>query len=665
MKKSITITVLLLLPQLVLGANAAYYKERGDTERTQRNRLEAIEWYKKSIRANKNYVPALTALGSILRQRGDTPSSLRYLRQAHKLEPKNEEVIVELARTYLKQNNLRQTRAIVGKGLALSPYKADFNYLIARVYVKEKRQYLAKRKLESIIKSNPGHYLSFIGLGEIYLKEKRYRRAERAFKKARLIQPENPEVFVKLADIKLHQIIDQKEDLLFDAPLKSNTFQEPINLLLNAKGFDNSLVEANMLLAKIYALSGSCSEADPYLRTVLAENERHYTALYYQGYCNHKKALSIYPRLLRQNGNDETTRFAYEQYLLKARKKRTHPDILAAARAHYRRGQNLTSAYRQVQALFEYRWAINLYPSFIKPHERLLNHYRSQRDFINIKNQLIFLRKNTGKVRYQDMYEQYIQQRRSKLFVREGISDPTQVKNPTGLFVFHFRPVDPLSNYPDAGAAISEKLIFALKDKGRLYAFSDLVRNQLYRSLKQANYFGNGGYYNGRQGKYIRNQLKELANRPSSIATRLDLNTLKYSPLKYAISGSYEEIPGGLRVNMNLVNLETGLVLSKKSMSSKGRGYLRNIAIKLADHIFRVIPFSGRVLKLSKNGALVNLGKRDGLNRRSRLSVHRNGQKVADLNISRLDIDILWARTRKFDSIYRIKAGDEVRVRLR
>lgn len=634
---------------------AGYYKKKGDQELTQRNTLAAIDYYRKSLQVNPNYGPALTAIGSLSRETGDLTASLDYLQRAHKVQPGSKETIIELAKTWLAFNETARASEILDKGLSEHPQNVDYNYLKAEVYLLQGRPYLAQKKLNQILKMHPDHYESFLTSGKLYLRQKRFDAASEMFSKARLIRPESPETFIEMARVHIDKIIQQKDDLLYDNPGAENLFQPAIEVLMNAKGFDNYYVPANIMMARIYALTSECEKALPYLESVFAVNRQHYEALYYAGYCDKQRSLSLYPQMLKAKPDDEITRYIYEKNMINILPRREHPDIMAAVRLHFNRGQDLNSADRLVQGTYEIRYSRMLFPEFLPAVEFMFNHYRSQNDFYRMTQELNFLRRETGKTYYQDLYEKSIVRRREKLYYIEGFKNPVHVKERTKLFVFYFKPVKPLGAYPDAGMAIADKLLFALEGRGRVEVLPVKMREKMMKEVQRLRRFGFGGYYSARAGMLVQ-KLSESGFAEASSEN----NLLSRSPLRYAVAGDYSILSDGMRIEMKLIDMQTGRRFGEQVFTARGRGFLRKIAIAAADHIYEQIPYYGKIIKISRNGAVINLGKREGLTEKSRLQVMRNGTAVVTLKIRELDVDMVWATPVKNDEIYYVRKGDIV-----
>lgn len=636
------------------GYSAHYYKSRADAERTQKNRLLAIEFYKKSLGKNPDFVPSLTALGSILREIGALDDSRFYLERAYELNASNKEVLLELAATALEQNDLKFSEKIIREGLKLSPDDPDLGYLQAEIHLRNNRIHLARQKILWVLKSYPAHPGSLVALGNVYLAQNRYKEAKEAFTKARLAQPERPDIFIAMAAVSFAHILEREGEEIFNNPVNYDLFREPENYLINAREYDSHYVAANLFLGKIYAITNRCKEAIKYFKFVLEINRNHLGAHYMLGYCDPAGSIKDYQALLKRNQNNEILRFALENNLTQHAPRRENQMLLELAKEHYRHARNLMKVNMNHKANFEMNWARYLYPSYIPVHKELLQYYRIRRDFVKIGEELDYLRKMTGDILYQDLYEVFIEKRKEKLYYREGIMNPQEHKTLTPLYVFRFRPENFLGNYPDAGDAIARKLIFALQTKGRMNILTGLQRREIQERLRDDSFFGHGLYYNARSGRIVKEYYhKELGNKEQAPAR-------KY--MRYVIEGTYRELPRGLEVSAHIIDLETGIAMAPLRMRAVGRGYIRDIVLMLSDHIYRNIPFHGEIIKVSNNGVIVNLGAREGVEVGAPLGVYRNGEKLLELKVDILDTDILWAKAEDLTDIYRVQPGDLILI---
>ncbi len=637
---------------------AHFYKERADVERMRNNIRSAIQNYKKAILKNKNYLSALIALGDLLREVGSLDDSMIYLNKAYEIAPNNQEAISGLVKLFLAQNKIKEAEKYVNKGIKIDPYHTELNYLKAMIYSQRGMFYLAKNKLNAVLNLDPGYYKALIGLGNIQAKEKKYVKAYQYLRQAQSIEPEKPDVFLEMAKTKLRQITDQKESLLFDEPLDIGLFQDAISYLQNGNSYTPDHIQTNLLMGKIYSLLNKCQQASTHLSNVLNIHDEHFEALYYKGFCDPKASLSVYPKILSNRKNDEITTFHLQKNLLEQIPRRENPRIMEHVKDHFQQSKQFGALSEQGKSLYELRWAVYLFPRYLKAHVEFLNHYRINADFVRLQKTLDILRRFTGNAKYQDMYEQFIQRRRGKLYYREGIHSPIDVKSSTPLFVFYFRPTNPYGAYPDAGRAVAEKLSFALSHKGRIYILPKNKLDSIYSLLIQQNYFGLGGYYNSSLSSMVKQKADEFLSQRSEEYPQQYL--FKKKELRYIIDGSYSELPQGLKVDIRLIDLHSGLSIYETSASSQGKGYITNIVVYLTNQIYNAIPFEGKIIKVKSNGVLVNLGIRDGIEKNKALYVMKNGRITKELTIHTLDTDIAWAKFKDSSDYYDLKIGDTI-----
>ncbi|MDH4200240.1 MAG: tetratricopeptide repeat protein [Spirochaetia bacterium] len=628
---------------------AQKFKDMADAYRVQKNKLSAVEYYKKSLQKNSQFVPTLVAIGTLMREFGSYPESKEYLQKARKLDPNDKNSLLELIKTEIVMGDIAGSEELLKKGLEQFPQEPDFDFLQAKIYLVKSQYYLAEKKLTHVIRNNPGHLDSHITLGDLYLREKRYQQSRDEFEKARLIDPENPLVFTGLFSVNFESVLDSEGSEIFQKNSDMSIFSDSIDYLLNAKEYDNDYIPANLLLGKIYAQGNKCEKAKQYLDSVLKINPDHIIARYYLGYCFPSKYLEMYRDILDKNQNNEILRYSYERNLYIYSPRRENKYLLDMARVHYDQGSGLFKTHMTNQGVYEMAWAAFLYPSFISAHKELLDHYRNIRDYVKMGDEMKFLKQVTGEVKYQDMYEMLVEKRKEKLHYREKIYRPEEYKTPTPVFVFHFMPGNFLGDFPDAGEALAEKLVFALQETGRVQVLSGSQREEIFKKLIIKDGFGKGIYYNAISGKRVLDYMRQNFTGDSNY-------------IRYAITGSYQEIAEGLDVKAEIIDLETGISFAPFHVKSAGRGFVRDIATKLADHIYQNIPFHGQIIKISSNGVIINLGEREGIIRDTILGVYRDGEKTAELGISTLDTDILWAKSENFMDIYKMQPGDLIKI---
>jgi len=633
--------------------NAQYYKNKGDTELTLKNRMGAINYYNKSIQKNPDYVPALLALSAILHEIGSSNEAKEYLNKAKKIDKNNINIYRLLVQINLDENDLNNAQNNLNDAFLISKNDADLNYLQSEIYFKFEKYYLAETKLKSIIKINPGHALSRILLARIYIDTGRLELAEKELEKSRLIDPENPYVMLLLAENSFQKVMVQQQADIFENKISISDIAPTIAILNNLLEYDPGYIPANLTMAKLYLLFNECDKARDYLDRVLNLNSNNISAKYFSSHCNPKDSMDVLAKILKFNENNEIVRYYYEHNLITYSSRRENNSLLDLAREHYSLGKSLFMVNLNKQAVFEISWASYLYPSYYLPHEELLKYYRSKKDYVNMYEELDYLRRVSDNSYYKDFFELMIEKRREKQFYKEGIVKPEELKTLTPLVVFQFKPLDLIGNYPNAGEAVAEKLTFALRQSGKVNVLSQRDHDQLYAKLNK-NSLINGLFFNSQNSQIVYDYYqKEYILKDNSPSREF---------AKYIVDGSFQELTDGISVTASIIDLQTGHAIATKNVTRSGRGYLRNVALLLADFVYENIPFQGKLIKISNQKILINLGSRDGITEKTKLKIERNGNLLFKAKVTTLDLDILWAETENITDIYSLQAGDHVLI---
>ena len=641
---------------------SSFYKKRGDEGILQKNYLNAIENYKQAIQKNYNYLPALIALGNILSETEDYTTSFYYLDRAYKIEPRNKEILAALIRLFLKKNDIEQANKYIKLGTKEHPYDAELNFLQAEWLLKQNNFYLAKKKYKEVLSWDPSYYQALLALSKIALKENNLLIAEQYLREAKNIAPNSPDIFITLAKTLLYKALAQQEELLYSEPLNIDIFQEALIELQNARNYDPQNIEVNLLSAKIFALTRRCDEAIPYLKDILIVAPSHFESSYLLGFCDPSKSIELYPNLLKISDDDDIINYQLESKLLKLSNSRVNPSLISLSKKHFFMSHQFLDLGEQGKSLYEIKWSLYLTPNLIKAHEELISYYRLQENFIELQHTLDLLRNNsTNNEKYQALYEQLIDARKQKLYYKENILNIEGIKTRTPLFIFYFKPENPFGFFPDAGEAIAEKLSFALSYKGRIQIVSKLERDTIYNLLQKQNYFGHGGYYNNKLIPLIKEEMDRYLIKEFEYNKEDNPVTIDPPDLQYIVAGTYTEILNGLKVTLKVIDIRHGLPIAEVKAYSQGRGYLTNISVYLANQLYEIIPLRGKILQVKSTGALINLGSRDGITKKTIFNI-----KSGTLNIKaspiEIDSDLSLISFKNVSSFYNIKTGSEVTI---
>jgi len=82
----------------------------------------ALEQYREALRKDKNHLPSLLLLGDVLYRTNDYPGAESAYTKALKLDPKNGDVLNDLAWVYIRTGkNLNKAKEMISQALTLNP----------------------------------------------------------------------------------------------------------------------------------------------------------------------------------------------------------------------------------------------------------------------------------------------------------------------------------------------------------------------------------------------------------------------------------------------------------------------------------------------------------------------------------------------------------------
>ena len=82
----------------------------------------ALEQYREALRKDKNHLPSLLLLGDVLYRTNDYPGAESAYTKALKLDPKNGDVLNDLAWVYIRTGkNLNKAKEVISQALTLNP----------------------------------------------------------------------------------------------------------------------------------------------------------------------------------------------------------------------------------------------------------------------------------------------------------------------------------------------------------------------------------------------------------------------------------------------------------------------------------------------------------------------------------------------------------------
>lgn len=628
------------------GSPQSFYDQAIALEKTG-DTIRAADMAREALRLNGDHVPSLALLAKLTAQSLQLPLAHDLILRALKLDRENEGVNLLCARIEYQLKNSAMLEECLSRVEKKRPLGADTEAIRAQLLMDNAQYAVARRKIELILKNNPGHAETHLRLAELYLKLRQFEKAEAQFRKMQNLFPQDTELAVQMARARVNGFLAMTSA----APAQGDeAAQNALSALRHAYANNPENLAVTHMLAQLLSVTGKCSEAMEYLQKLKSLRNESRSIVVFFSLCEPAgpEALKMLGDYLRRNEDDDLTRHQAELGYLVQNKKRETAQATKAARYHRKNAMREMERNADVFALAELRWSEFLFPGYTEAHRDLLNYFRLQKDFERIADELVFLRDTTGSRDYRELAERLENEKRDLWYVKAGVQNPERAKNPLPIHIYPFKSRDPLVDHPIGGTAIADRTRVHLQNYGKVHSISrEMV------ALAEAQ-------------KFSAENLRRLRQTYDDALSRED-NPFPFRrrPLALAVTGSFSEIPHGIEVWAELIDAPSGIRAAEIRFKSTGRDYLNKAAVRLAEFIFEKSPVGMNILRVSDdNVVLINAGKRDGLKKNAEFTLTDNAGRQFVFKTTRRDFDIIEAKSDLTDATKHLKAGDAVFLRV-
>ncbi|GAB4435516.1 MAG: hypothetical protein OHK0011_18680 [Turneriella sp.] len=616
---------------------AKNFEKTGDTVR-------ATDMVREALRRNGDHVPSLLLLARLSLQNRDFRVAQELAQRSIRLEEHNEAAYLLCARAAYEMREQSVMNGCLDKAEAIRRNNPDAQSLRVQVLIDSGQYGIARRKIQSILRDNPGHMDTQLRLAALYLKLRQFEKAEAQFRQVQALLPENTDLAVAIARARL--------DAWFDAnrlnPLSAHedAAQRALDALRHAHSNNPDNLAVNLMLAQLLAVTGRCADAQDYLRKLTASLAESRSVVSFVALCDPLSAAKLLNDYLKRNEDDDLTRHQAELATVAAKAKRENAAMTRAARYHRALAKRNFDRNADEFALGSLRWAEFLFPGYIEAHKDLLRHFKAKKDYERMADELLFLRDATQDKAYREMYEQLESEQRELWYVKSGYRQPERAKNLLPVHIYPLRARDPLSDHPLGGVAIADRTRVALQDFGKVRSISREMA-----ALPQAQ------VYSSENLRKLRQTYDE------ALRGEENPHAFRRHALAFALMGDFRELAHGIEVNAELIDAETGIRAAQVSFKAEGRDYLNKAAVRLAQFVFNAAPVSANILKIDDDDLiLINTGRRDGLAKDAKFSVTDKLGRNLEFQVVKREYDIVQAKSATADATRHLKAGDVVRV---
>ncbi|WCL48045.1 tetratricopeptide repeat protein [Leptospira sp. GIMC2001] len=362
-------------------------------------------------------------------------------------------------------------------------------------------------------------------------------------------------------------------------------------------------------------------------------------------------ATLAYKSILEFDDLDEIARYSAESFLI-----RNVPEDATLRRqlGNYRleRFQSEKNALHYETSLFHLYRARELSPRDIKTQNFLVETYKKNNDIPAFINQLVYLSKEDPKdFKIQNKLEYAVNAAKNSLEYKEGyllpegsgfkFQDPTSspkllLLDPKMDFSFGSK-----INFP---TEITSALLLSLQNKKGIRLANDSENTEVRENIRKSN----GKSYNPYNNSYS-----------------FEPNDNPYFPdtIRYIAYGIARDDDKSIQIEYKVYDRKTAKETDRILIRGNGRGSLAYVATTFAKKIKELLSVEGNIIKVKREGVIINLGRRNGLNEKSIVDFMRKNRSINEASISVLGETISLVVPKKSGWERDLATGETVKLR--
>jgi tetratricopeptide (TPR) repeat protein len=214
--------------------------------------------YKKYVKSDPQNVEANTRLGLILIEKNNLSEGLIYLETANTLKPGNLDVMLALAKGYLRTKRANEAEDILAKAKQIAPKDIDIRRQLVALYRRSGDRKKALVEIKEVLKLKRDNETLLL-YAKLLADEGKEKEAENAIEDIRATDPENIEALMLLGKI---QVQRKKYDDAIE------TYKEVIYI-------DGSYAPAICARADVYMMQSKPQWAQKFYERALRANPKH------------------------------------------------------------------------------------------------------------------------------------------------------------------------------------------------------------------------------------------------------------------------------------------------------------------------------------------------------------------------------------------------------
>jgi len=623
-----------------LGKNAVSYNKEGWEYLKQSENRRAIFSFKNALKLNPHYEMALLGLADAYFEVGVYDEALILYEKVRKLNIKSEKALTGIAFIFIEQGKFTRALEYFEKALEISQENMEAHYGIAYLYYSMDRIVWAKRKIDGILKMAPYHYKTLLLMADIKSEEKRLNEARQYVQKAIDAQSEAAPAFIKMGRIYFQDYLNTGN---------KDSLSEAVYYLQNALSIHPGSYQANREMGLVSYYEKNYAAAIEHFKRALEINATP-SLLYSLADCHDRAgdqdtSLDYFLKAYKAAPADPFLKSRFEQFLVTRDYAMGHPARNMFNKDNYYFAQKAMKLNMPDEVIMYLRRTLLLNPMNREAREVLMKYYAGLDYDRFVIDELKELQRINPDNSVRERLSTAILKRRNRLYHQEGYSAEMPPRDVPRVLVMDFISGGSVSSHPDAGEVIAADMSFVLQQFGRLDPIPMRKRTAVHGLRSDDDHF------------------TDSLDRMDALIKE---GTLE--PFDFLLFGDYLERGDRLILTVNIMDYRKGIIIDTFTVSDGSRESLQRVCLRAARHVYGVIPFKGRILKLKDEGIVVNLGLFDGMKPGDKLVIYKyadlsNKNRIKDkliFTIDRADMDVSYAVPQKKDVLLEIDPSDEV-----
>jgi tetratricopeptide (TPR) repeat protein len=583
----------------------------------------ALSHYLSALKQNPNSTKALAGHGNTSLQLGSVGDARKSFERLLQLNPADRHGIAGIGRVLVWEGKSSEARLYLEKELKSKPRDPIITLALVDALVSLQKPELALHKLEGIQDNYNFSPEVSVKLLELYFHQNQLEKAETLSDRWIKAFPDQPDGYLAKGNVNALKAYGSNSF----SNLAGSYFEQALSnfetgLVLNPGSAQGRFQKAKLLF---WRSPGALSSILDMGKMLLDEDKSNvsYSLFWANLVYRHPNpksndinlAAQEFRKRLETNDLDEITRFIGEEFSIRFLPE-DHPFRKWLGNYRMERYRSEKNSLLYESSVFHLIRSLKLIPNSRDVRSSMMEYYRNQENLGDFIQQLaIYIRENPDDFKAKNRLEYSITSAKKSLEYREGFLDlqDTGLKfEETGTLpkvaILDFRSNESFPN-KIAGAEAFRK---AILESAKHYPLS--IRTLEPEEETQL------------QSKI--QSMKSASFQPYTNSHFFDLSETSTYPkdIRFIVSGTFMDQDKSLSLEARIYDRKTAKFSKTYRFSGNGRSSLATVSSLLAKRIFEFIPVEGKILKIKKDGIIVNLGTRNGLTKNSQISVYRDGK---------------------------------------